>query len=351
MTESTTRHRAVLIGLLVCLPVALLGGAAGGLRLADQHLATGGAAWSSAQTHGPRVARGTSVEISGTTRRLLRPGVSSRINLGFNNMGSKAVTLRHVRVTITGITAPQADAEHPCTRADFRVRPMRARTFVLPRPRFTEPRSPGRPVLAVAAPQDAQPAGEPGRLQGAPALHARLPRIPSRGQGEGRLEARRARSDPARPAGPPRPPPGRFGDGVLGRVGRRIGLRRHRHHAGGDAEPGHPDGRTLSRGAGVGGPDGHQPEPLQRPGRLPRARHRPGHRRVRRRRRALGMCPGRPSRSRPRPTRGAGWTVAGSGILSVTLTNALSMTAAAANACQGASLHRLPGGRPVKRPI
>ena len=34
---------------------------------------------------------------------------------------------------------------------------------------------------------------------------------------------------------------------------------------------------------------------------------------------------------------GAGWTVAGSGNLSVTLTNALSMTAAAANACQGAS--------------
>ena len=34
---------------------------------------------------------------------------------------------------------------------------------------------------------------------------------------------------------------------------------------------------------------------------------------------------------------GAGWTVAGSGNLSVTLTNALSMTSAAANACQGAS--------------
>jgi hypothetical protein len=34
---------------------------------------------------------------------------------------------------------------------------------------------------------------------------------------------------------------------------------------------------------------------------------------------------------------GAGWTVAGSGNLSVTLANALSMTAAAANACQGAS--------------
>jgi len=34
---------------------------------------------------------------------------------------------------------------------------------------------------------------------------------------------------------------------------------------------------------------------------------------------------------------GSGWTVNGNGTLSVTLTNALSMGAAAANACQGAS--------------
>lgn len=34
---------------------------------------------------------------------------------------------------------------------------------------------------------------------------------------------------------------------------------------------------------------------------------------------------------------GAGWTVPGSGMLSVTLTNALSMGTGAANACQGAS--------------
>ena len=35
---------------------------------------------------------------------------------------------------------------------------------------------------------------------------------------------------------------------------------------------------------------------------------------------------------------GAGWTVPGSGMLSVTLTNALSMATGAANACQGAAL-------------
>ena len=44
---------------------------------------------------------------------------------------------RHVRVTITSINAPKADGAHPCTLADFRVRPMRVGTFVLPRDGFT----------------------------------------------------------------------------------------------------------------------------------------------------------------------------------------------------------------------
>ncbi len=135
MNEST-RHRAVLIGLLVCLPVTLLGGLPTAWRLADQHWSMGDSAWSSAG-HDPRVAHGDSVRISGTTTRLLRPGRSSRINLGFANRGSNAVTLRHVRVTITAIKAPQADAEHPCTRADFQIRPMRSRPFVLPGHVFT----------------------------------------------------------------------------------------------------------------------------------------------------------------------------------------------------------------------
>ena len=136
MTESKTRRRAALIGLLVGLPVILFGALPAVWSMADQHLSPGGSSWSNAG-HPPRVARGDSVEISGTTRSLLRPGGSSRINLGFANRGSKAATLRHVRVTITGITAPQADAVHPCSRADFRVRPMRAAVLVLPGDSFT----------------------------------------------------------------------------------------------------------------------------------------------------------------------------------------------------------------------
>ncbi len=130
MTE-LTRHRTVLIGLLVCLPVAVLGALPAAWHLADQHWSVGGSVWH-AHSHDPRVALGSSIEISGVTRKLLHPGGSSRINLEFANRGSPATTLRHVRVTISGIDAPQADKTHPCTRADFRVRPMRSRPFVLP---------------------------------------------------------------------------------------------------------------------------------------------------------------------------------------------------------------------------
>ncbi len=127
-----TRRHAVVIGLLVGLPATLLGGLPATAWLADQQLYTGGSAWSDPQTNGAQVASAPLVRISGTARRLLRPGVASRINLRFANPGRNAVTLRHVSVTISSIDAPKADAGHPCTLTDFRVRPMRARTLVLP---------------------------------------------------------------------------------------------------------------------------------------------------------------------------------------------------------------------------
>ncbi|GAA4731968.1 hypothetical protein GCM10023350_14170 [Nocardioides endophyticus] len=133
----TTRRRAILVGLLVGLPVALFGALLAVWGLADRYRPMGGTAWSTSHPHQPHVAWGTSVKISGTTRKPLRPGVSSRVRLGFTNQGLKAVSLRHVRVTISSITAPQASPEYPCTRADFRVRPMRARPFVVPDDGFT----------------------------------------------------------------------------------------------------------------------------------------------------------------------------------------------------------------------
>src|SRR3954451_10845756 len=120
MTVFTARPVATLMGGLVTLPLLLLGAPAA-WHLAAQRLPDAVSAWPSSQAHGPRVARGTSVRISGTAGRPLRPGGSSRINLRFTNRSPGAVSLRHVRVTITGLSAPQADAQHPCTRADFRV--------------------------------------------------------------------------------------------------------------------------------------------------------------------------------------------------------------------------------------
>ena len=81
-----------------------------------------------------------------------------------------------------------------------------------------------------------------------------------------------------------------------------------------------------------------------RPDRLPRPGHRPGHQRLRGGRRALGVRPGRallhdPDQRRrglDRPRRRS---------LAVTLTNALSMATTAANACQGRDLHGLPARR------
>ena len=131
MTEPRTRPRPVTLGVLVGLPVLLLGLPAA-WHVAQPHVPAGSPAWSSPHAHGARVARGSQVEISGTARRTLRPGGSSGINLAFTNRSSSPVTLRHVRVTITGVSAPEADAQHPCTRADFRVRPMQAAALVVP---------------------------------------------------------------------------------------------------------------------------------------------------------------------------------------------------------------------------
>ena len=131
MAMPTTHRRAATIGLLVGVPVILLGGLPAVCSQAEPYLFPDGSAWSHGG-HAPWVAQGFSVEIGGTTTKPLRPGGSSRINLGFDNVGSTAVGLRHVRVTITGVRAQQADTDHPCTAADFRVRPMRAGTILLP---------------------------------------------------------------------------------------------------------------------------------------------------------------------------------------------------------------------------
>ena len=269
MAESTTRRRAVLIGLLVGLPVILLGGAArrpgtwptstcpGRHRMVERAHATvrrSPEALGRDQRDHPEAAPARRLvadqpPVHEQRARKPSPSVTS-------GSPSSASTPRRPTPSTRapgGLPGP-ADAGTTCSCSRVRVH---------------RSRSPRRSVVAVAAPQDAQPAGEPGRLQGRHVSRSATSATRERGQDESRGDARRARSDPARPAGLARPPGSRFGGGVLGRVGRRIGLRGHRHHAGGDAEPGHPYRRTLSRGSGVGGPDGHQPEPRPASGSAP----------------------------------------------------------------------------------
>jgi hypothetical protein len=123
----------VLVGLLICIPVVLLGALpAEAWRLADRHLSTEGTAWAAAHAPSPHVAHARSVTITGNVRGPLSPGVSRAIDLKFDNPSSRGVTLGSVRVTLLSIAAPQADAGHVCTPADFRVRQMRSQVPQLP---------------------------------------------------------------------------------------------------------------------------------------------------------------------------------------------------------------------------
>jgi hypothetical protein len=130
------RRTVVVIGLLVCLPLALLGAfPAVAWRMADARLSGGRdeAAWTSPAA---AVHRGVRVRITGTVQGVLSPGVSSPILLGFMNPNRHMVSMRRVKVTVTRVIAPQADGTHRCTVADFEVRQMPRRTLRLP-PRRT----------------------------------------------------------------------------------------------------------------------------------------------------------------------------------------------------------------------
>lgn len=116
-----TRRTAAVIGLLICLPVALLGTfpvVAWQLSdtLTSDHVA--------GTAQAPRIHRAARVRITGTVQEVLSPGVSSPIVLRFTNPNRHKVRMRRVMVTITRVVAPHADAAHPCTAADFQVQQM-----------------------------------------------------------------------------------------------------------------------------------------------------------------------------------------------------------------------------------
>ena len=105
---------------------------------------------------------------------------------------------------------------------------------------------------------------------------------------------------------------------------------------------GTPTGTLLPGGQTDVRPHHDQPEHRAREALLARARHHPGHQRLQRRRRAHRLHASAPCRSPPRPTAARAGpfparSVPSTARLSVTLTNALSMSLSAVNACQGAT--------------
>lgn len=65
-----------------------------------------------------------SITIEGRSAGLIRPGVMVPLDLSFDNPQDHPVILDELAVTVTGIEAPRADEEHPCTMADFVVRQL-----------------------------------------------------------------------------------------------------------------------------------------------------------------------------------------------------------------------------------
>ncbi|HRD61026.1 MAG TPA: hypothetical protein PL137_08990, partial [Nocardioides sp.] len=67
------------------------------------------------------------VRITGGATTLLYPGGASPIALTFSSKGSHTLKLGKVRVKVKKVTAPNATAQHPCTKADFTVIQMKAK--------------------------------------------------------------------------------------------------------------------------------------------------------------------------------------------------------------------------------
>ena len=125
------RRQTLLLSLLALVLTGELPGAAA--RLASMR--TQGSHDSVWVGHGHR---GIRVHISGTVGERLTPGVSVPIELGLANPFPRTVVLRRVTVSILDIAAPNADAAHPCSAADFQVRQMRPGVLRVPARGYVE---------------------------------------------------------------------------------------------------------------------------------------------------------------------------------------------------------------------
>ena len=66
----------------------------------------------------------SSFTISGDVRRPILPGELVPIDLRLDNTSDLDLAIDHLTVVVVGVNAPRADADHPCSAADFEVRQL-----------------------------------------------------------------------------------------------------------------------------------------------------------------------------------------------------------------------------------
>jgi hypothetical protein len=114
------RRRRPLVPFIVCAAVLVVGGAepyAAASRTSAESL-----------NNDVQTRRSLAFSISGEASRLLAPGLASTIELVFHNPHPFPMSVTKVKVSVRSVTAPNADADHPCTYADFRIL-QSSRTF------------------------------------------------------------------------------------------------------------------------------------------------------------------------------------------------------------------------------
>ena len=111
-----TRPEAVLLGLLLLLIASFVVWFLS--NPAQRSSDDGGAA-------GIRAAS-SPVTITGDVTGAIAPGAMMPLNLSLDNSNDFALSIDRITVSVQEVDAPRADAEHPCTSADFVVRQLSA---------------------------------------------------------------------------------------------------------------------------------------------------------------------------------------------------------------------------------
>lgn len=79
---------------------------------------------SAGETGDGRVGDLSAFTISGDVGNAITPGVMAPLDLSLDNPNDRDLVVDRITVTVTDVDAPQADADHPCSVADFDVRQL-----------------------------------------------------------------------------------------------------------------------------------------------------------------------------------------------------------------------------------